>query len=126
MRELYNASPDTVLDVTVTFDGTWSKRGFRALYCVGVVMSWVTGEVLDTELVSKYCYQCSVYDGPTSGPEYEQWFEGHKDHCTKTHVCSSPAMEGAAAKELFTRSVELYKLRYSTISVMVIQKLLPC
>ena len=115
LRALYNASPDTVLDVTVTYDGTWSKRGFTAPYCVGVVMSWVTGEVLDTELVSKYCYQCSLYDGPKSGPEYEQWFEGHKNRCTKTHDCSSPAMEGAAAKELFTRSVDLYKLRYSTV-----------
>lgn len=33
LRQKLNAGPDELLDVTVTFDGTWSKRGFVALWC---------------------------------------------------------------------------------------------
>ncbi|ORU94563.1 MAG: hypothetical protein A6F71_09355 [Cycloclasticus sp. symbiont of Poecilosclerida sp. M] len=55
LKTLYkDAPPDAGLDITVTFDGTLSKRGFTALYGVGVVVSWVTGEVIDTELACKY------------------------------------------------------------------------
>ena len=40
LRALYSAGPDKVLDVTVTFDGTWSKCGFTAPYCVGVSIGY--------------------------------------------------------------------------------------
>ena len=40
------------IDVTVTYDGTWSKRGFTAQYGVGVVAAWDTGRVLDTKVMS--------------------------------------------------------------------------
>ncbi len=50
-----NIWTDEPLDVTVTFDGTWSKRGYTALYGVCVVMSWDTGRVLDTVVLSKCC-----------------------------------------------------------------------
>ena len=37
--------PDEVVDVTVTCDCGWSKRGFTAAYGVAVVMSWESGGV---------------------------------------------------------------------------------
>ena len=46
------------LDVTVTFDGTWSKRGFTALYGVVVIASWDTGRMLDAYVMSKHCGRC--------------------------------------------------------------------
>ena len=36
LREACGATPDDVLDVKVTFDGTWSKRGHTAKYGVCV------------------------------------------------------------------------------------------
>jgi hypothetical protein len=115
LREACGAGPDQILDVSVTFDGTWSKRGFTALYGVCVVISWVTGEVLDTELVSKYCAACALYKGDKEGEEYEEWYKRHKPNCTRTHTGSSPAMELKGARKIFTRSVDKYKLRYSTV-----------
>ena len=33
---------DQILDITVTCDGTWARRGFQALYGIVVVASWKT------------------------------------------------------------------------------------
>lgn len=38
LREACGAGSGDVLDVTVTFDGTWSKRGFTAPYGVCYVL----------------------------------------------------------------------------------------
>ncbi|CAB4043696.1 Hypothetical predicted protein, partial [Paramuricea clavata] len=74
-----------ILDVAVSFDGTWSKRGFTANYGVGIVISADTGEVLDYVVLSK---------------------------CQKNYNGSSPAMEKEAARILWSRSVEKHKFRY--------------
>ena len=39
------------IDMTVTFDGTWSKTGFTAQYGAGVVAAWDTGRVLRVDIV---------------------------------------------------------------------------
>ena len=40
LHRLQGADPDDVVDVTVTCDGTWSRRGFVAAYGVVAVLSW--------------------------------------------------------------------------------------
>ena len=62
LHNLNGVPHEEVLDVCVTCDGTWSKRGFTALYGVVVVVSWDSGQVLDCELVSKYCPESTAYD----------------------------------------------------------------
>ena len=49
-----DAAPNEVIDVMVTCDGTWSKRGHTALFGVVVMASWETGQVLDVEVLSKW------------------------------------------------------------------------
>ena len=39
LYRLQDADPDDVVDVTVTCDGTWSRRGFVAAYGVVAVLS---------------------------------------------------------------------------------------
>ena len=58
LHRLQGANLDTVIDVDVTCDGTWSRRGFVASYGVVVVLSWVTGQVLDVMVLSKSCKVC--------------------------------------------------------------------
>ena len=113
LRNMCNpdAAPTDILDVTVTFDGTWSKHGLTALYGVCVVISWVTGEVLDTELLSRYCVQCSKYKGDTEGEEYERWYAAHEAKCTLTHTGSSPAMEVATPTS--SAPPTFFKVKYS-------------
>ena len=39
---MLGAFPEEVVDVVVTCDGTWSKRGFTATYGIVVVIAWDT------------------------------------------------------------------------------------
>lgn len=46
---------DTIVDIAVSFDGTWAKRGFTSLIGVVFVIALDTGEVLDYHVLSKEC-----------------------------------------------------------------------
>ena len=45
LYQMNDVSPDDVLDVNVSVYGTWSKRGFTAMYGAVVVAAWETGQV---------------------------------------------------------------------------------
>ncbi|GFY78196.1 uncharacterized protein TNIN_485381 [Trichonephila inaurata madagascariensis] len=49
-----------VLDITVSFDGSWQKRGYKSLYRGRVVIDFLTGLVIDYEIISKYCTECTA------------------------------------------------------------------
>ncbi len=95
------------LDVTVTFDGTWSKRGY-------------TAHVLDQVVLSKYCQHCSRKMNSLGidevqakeSVEFQTWYADHEDHCTLNHRGTSALMELEAALVLWKRSVERLNLRY--------------
>lgn len=42
-----------VLDITVSYDGTWQKRGFTSKYGIGYCIEVLTGLVIDFEILSK-------------------------------------------------------------------------
>ena len=103
--------PNDIVDVIVSFDGTWHKRGHTSNHGVGIVISVETGEVLDRVVLSKICQECSARKGwDKEGDKYKEWKAGHK--CDGGHDGSSGSMEAAAAKILWSRSVAKYKLRY--------------
>ena len=70
LHSLLGASPEEVVDVVVTCDGTWSKRGFIAPYGIVVVIAWETGHVLDYVVKSKRCVVCARQ---TLDPESEEY-----------------------------------------------------
>ncbi len=109
--------PTGPLDVTVTFDGTWSKRGYTGLYGVFVVISWDTGRVLDTIILSKHCGKCARrrVSMTENSQEYQDWYELHESKCTINHSGSSVAMEVEGALKLWQRSVERLNLRYVNV-----------
>ena len=45
---------------TVSFDGSWQKRGHTSLYGLATVIDVLTGLVLDYEILSKYCHVCAI------------------------------------------------------------------
>lgn len=101
------------IDVVVSYDGTWSKRGFTANHGIGVIMSMETGEVLDRYTCSKICGSCmnrSNWDKKSK--EYIEWYETHKDMCVMNYTGSSPSMETHAARVMWNRSIEKHNLRY--------------
>ena len=88
---------DEVLDVVVTVDGTWQKRGRTSLYGVVVAIAWKTGQVLAWEVPSKHCMACKLREDMDS-EEYKEWYEGHKEECECNYKGSSNVIEIAGVK----------------------------
>lgn len=105
---------DQPLDVMVSFDGTWHKRGFTSNYGVGIVIEVMTGLVLDYEVLSKYCQGCAIADSKNmTNAERQEWWQQHEATCQKNYQGSSKAMEKEAALRMWSRSVDKHKMRYT-------------
>ena len=72
--------------------------------------------ILDVEALSKHCHACSRkgHLDPTS-PEFLDWREGHQAVCCINYTGSSNAMEKDGVVRIWERSVEKYKLRYTSM-----------
>ncbi|GFU43235.1 uncharacterized protein TNCV_1566841 [Trichonephila clavipes] len=84
-------SNSAITDIDVTFDCTWLTRGHSSQIGVGCVIDFLTGFVMDLEIMSKRCIEC---EHAKSG--------------------SSDAMEQEAALKLWQRS-EDNGFRYTTL-----------
>jgi hypothetical protein len=96
-----------VIDIIVSFDGSWQKRGHCSLFGFAAVIDSETGLIVDYIVLCKYCHDCRMTAadlGPES-PEYHAWYMGHKDTCDINFDPNSPSgnMEVAAAKILWAR-----------------------
>ena len=103
----------------VTFDGTWMRRGFSSLFGEISCISWDTGRVVDADVLSKFCQGCSLAksrfeQGKMTHGQYVEWQEAHRQECSSTVHCSSPAMESKAAVMLWKQSEKVRGLKYST------------
>ena len=100
-----------VVNVAVSFDGTWHHRGFKSFHGVGVVMSVDTGDVLDVAILSKDCSICLNNKNAD-----EDWKDQHAKSGKREKNCDGPStsMETQAARTLWQRS-EKRGLRYTTV-----------
>lgn len=97
---------DGILDVDVTYDGTWMTRGHRSHIGVGFVMDSETGAVLDFEVMSNFCQKYFVKEKTLTPEEFAAWKEGHV-FCTKNFDGKSGMMETEAAVRMWSRSEAL-------------------
>ncbi|KAK3923748.1 Aspartyl/glutamyl-tRNA(Asn/Gln) amidotransferase subunit B [Frankliniella fusca] len=120
VREAYEMEDDTlkgqaVIDVDVSYDGTWQKKGFTSLYGIGFVIDIKTGLVIDYEILSKYCYACVLSERSLgeNSEEFNSWYEEHDSSglCNRNYTGSSPGMESEGAVRIWSRS-EQYGFRY--------------
>lgn len=112
--EMHLAEPGDggVIDISVSIDGSWQKRGHTSHNGIVTVIDIMTGLIIDFVALSNYCQSCETGPKPTDD-SYQQWYDAHKDKCQRNTNCSSGAMEVEGAKILFRRSVEKWKLRYT-------------
>lgn len=105
-----------VIGITVSYDGTWQKRGHSSLYGVFAVIDVLTGLVIDFEVLSKYCPDCvtAARDLGENSAEFKIWDDGHKKDCQKNFEGSSGSMEMCAAFKMWSRSNN-QKLQYRTV-----------
>ncbi|GFV73610.1 uncharacterized protein TNCV_1269901 [Trichonephila clavipes] len=116
VRKAYEATNDVpVVDISVSFDGSWLTRGHTSLIGIACVIDILTGYVIDFEVMCKVCRNCSVAKRELgeSSAEYDIWFEGHRKDCDINHSGSSTSMEMEAALIFWERFQEM-RFRYST------------
>ena len=109
--------PDPVtglLDITVSFDGSWLTRGHHSNIGAGFVIHFDTGIVLDMEILSKHCQQCKVRKKKEEEAKKKKIVLPPFIHkkCNQTWNESSSKMEQEAARKLWGRSTQ-YGLRYT-------------
>lgn len=119
-REVRNAYGDfkdnDIVNISVSFDGTWLTRGHSSQIGVGCVIDLLTGYVVDYEVLSKRCTECEQAKASLkeNSAEFDVWFQGHKQICSVNHRGSSGGMEVEAAVKLWKRSEEK-GFRYTTL-----------
>ena len=109
---------DAVIDLVVSFDGSWMTRGHKSAYGIGCVIDTVTGLCVDLAVFSLYCQRCSYARRRFGGREtqdFKDWFETHSNECNRNFDGTSGGMEAAAAEMLWELSVERHRFRYTTI-----------
>ncbi|GFX23269.1 uncharacterized protein TNCV_4560511 [Trichonephila clavipes] len=103
-----------IIDVSVSYDGTWQKRGHTSNLGLGIIIDILSGLVLDFEVLSKYCHNCVVAgrDMGVDWVEFHIWQKGHADECDKNFDGTSGAMEMHAALIMWRRSISDCQMRF--------------
>ena len=100
-----------VLDVAVSFDGAWQRRGHASHNGFASVIDLLTGLPIDYEVLCNFCFKCKA----NGNNEDRAWKEKHSLSCPKNFDSSSNAMEVECALRLWNRSESEHKLRYTTM-----------
>ena len=106
-----------IIDVHVSYDGSWHKRGYTSKNGLGAVIERKTGLVLDWEVLSSYCQVCETKGKELQGQNilmYEQWLADHKasGECNANYDGPSTGMEREAALRMWSRSIIVNGMRY--------------
>lgn len=94
---------------SVSGDGSWQHRGFTSKTGLVSLIGPESNKVVDVEVKSTYCVKCQKQKEKYSHSpdQFALWFEDHKDECRMNHNGSSgAAMEVAAVKDMFLRSID--------------------
>lgn len=96
---LRSPAEDGILDVGVSFDSSWMKRGYKSHAGVGFAIEVHTGIVVDLDVLCTYCYICSTKNSQKKTRK--------KHQCHKTSDGKAGAMEPAIAVRIWSRSVTI-------------------
>lgn len=99
--------------MSVSGDGRWAKRGYTSLFGVVTLSGKYTNKILDLVVKSMYCSECTIWKNKIGTPEYDMWWDVHKEECKVDHKGSSGKMEVDGVVEMFQRSQALLGIRYA-------------
>ncbi|CAF4470706.1 unnamed protein product [Rotaria magnacalcarata] len=106
VRRANQCELNVVMDLTVSLDGTWKKRGHQSLYGIVFLIEAESGYCLDFETVSKRCELCEGKKRTLTTIQFERWYTTHQSTCSKTWDGTSGGMEKEGARKIFERSLE--------------------
>ncbi|XP_014472349.1 PREDICTED: uncharacterized protein LOC106743225 isoform X2 [Dinoponera quadriceps] len=104
------------IELTVSGDGTWKKRGFSSLFGVSTLIEKYSGKVIDAMVMNSFCGACNLWKKlkNTEPEKYEAWYADHESECSINHTGSSGKMEIDAIIAMFLRSIEKHGVKYLT------------
>lgn len=134
VRELFKSQLETdgLIDLTVAYTTTYHQWGSDFCLVAGAVIELTTGLVLDYDVANMYCHVCKINAKKIvnmSPADMTEWFNKHQDTCEIREWCDEldhDADEGVReiepkylecfiAKKIWSRSVEKYGFRYTTM-----------
>ena len=95
-----------MIDIDVSVDGTWQRRGHASLNGVTTVISADNGKCVDFQVLTKSCKGCQYWENRdgVNPEEYSKWKESHK--CNVNYEGSAGGMGKLSAVNIFKRSVQ--------------------
>ncbi|GFU88191.1 uncharacterized protein TNCV_845841 [Trichonephila clavipes] len=92
-------------------DGTWRKIGHASLYGIGIVIDVLTNLVVDFEVLSKYCHECSMVakDLGEGSPEFLIWKSGAIRYTTILCDCDTKTHQHLNEKQVYGDDVAIEK-----------------
>ena len=63
-----------ILEIGVSYDGSWHKRGHSSHTGIGVVIDLLTGLPIDYEILSNFCQQCQLAQS-SEDEIFDDWLE---------------------------------------------------
>lgn len=108
---------DGVMDVEVSFDGTWATRGHSSHLGMGFVIEANTGFVLDHSVLSRYCQICErlkrIHEDNHEDRDAEIALHKERGECMSNYSGVSGGMERESAVRMWRRSVDKNAMRYT-------------
>ena len=104
---------DGILNIDVSFDGTWLTRGHKSHIGAAFVIDIPSGLAVDFEVLSNFCRLCKINKEKRDKKSFEEWYKTHSGKCHLNFSGLSGAMEAEGAVRMWRRS-EDKGLRYIT------------
>ena len=100
------AKDDEIVDIQVTCDWTWSRRGHQAIYSIVVI---------DSEVLSKYCAECMQREERTLPLKTSCIGMTNNKHSIKWITMVPRMIEADGVVVMWQGYIEKYKLRYTSV-----------
>ena len=106
-------SNTALVDIAVSCDGSWQKRGYSSLNGFVSAISMESGKLVDISPMSRFCKSCSNNKKwkKVDPVKYDILQKNHR--CMANYEGSAPAMEVTGVKKMFNRSIQNYATRYT-------------
>ncbi|KYN12200.1 hypothetical protein ALC57_15632, partial [Trachymyrmex cornetzi] len=100
-------------ELSVSGDGSWSKRGFSSLLGIISLIGKFSNKIVGTVVKSSFYRACNTWSSREDTDEYDAWYETHEPECQANRQGSAGKMEVDGIIEMFQRSVEKYGVKYA-------------
>lgn len=103
---------EEAVNLTVSGDGTWRKRGHNSKQGVITLIGNFSGQVVSLVVKNLFCMACKYMEQFIGTDEYLVWLDNHEEDCTQNHDGSSGKMEQDGLLEMFKNSWAKYGARF--------------